>query len=86
MCIRDSAYSGQIAFSMTFFLEAAKKDLPLHWVQKKIEGRWLWKGEKFIFDALEFAKSVKVFCAQRKTCYAPIKTTENIPAVEKILR
>lgn len=80
------AYSGQMAFSISFFLEVAKKDLPLHWVQKKMHDRWLSKGEKFIFDSLEYAQNVKVFCSDRKTCYAPVKTTENIPYVEKFLR
>lgn len=80
------AYSGQIAFRLDFFVEMGKKDLPLHWVQKKIGDRWLWKGEKFIFDALEEAKSAKVICHERQTCYAPVKTTESIPLVETVLR
>src|SRR3989344_1254246 len=79
------AYSGQMTFSLSFFCKMAKKDLPIHWIKKKMGGRLLYKGEKFLFDALDEAKSVKVFCREKKTCYAPIKTIENISSVETIL-
>ncbi len=67
-------YTGQMVFNFSFFCEMAKKNLPIHWVLKK----GFWKGEKFIFDALVFAERVKLFCASRQTCYAPIKDLEDV--------
>lgn len=80
------AYSGQIAFTLPFFSKMAKKDLPIHWVRKKVKDRWIWKGEQFIFDAFTFASRVRAFEVPRSTHYAPIKGLECIESVQKRLR
>jgi ADP-heptose:LPS heptosyltransferase len=80
------AYSGQMMFSLPFFVEMGKVDLPLHWVQKRVDGRLLWKGEQFIFDVLPFAKEAKVLQVPRKSHYAPIKDRDSVEKVIKQLR
>lgn len=80
------AYSGQIAFTLPFFCKMAEVTLPLHWVRKKMQDRWIWKGEQFIFDAFPFASRVRAFEVPRETHYAPLKGPECIEAVQKRLR
>lgn len=80
------AYSGQIAFALPFFRKMAQKELPLHWVRKKMEDRWIWKGEQFIFDAFPFASRVRAFEVPRETHYAPVKDLESLKKVQERLR
>jgi ADP-heptose:LPS heptosyltransferase len=80
------AYSGQIAFTLPFFCNMLEAQLPIHWVRKKVDNRWVWKGEKFVFDAFAFAKSVAIFEVPRETHYAPIKGPECIEPLKKRLR
>jgi UDP-N-acetylglucosamine/UDP-N-acetylgalactosamine diphosphorylase len=80
------AYSGQIGFSLSFVMEMAGRDLPIHWVRKEHQGQWIWKGEQFIFDALPFAKRVKTFPVLKRTHYAPIKTRQCAAMIEQSLR
>lgn len=79
------AYSGQIAFDFSFFCKMGDVELPIHWVQKQIEGKTVWKGEHFLFDVFKYAKSVKPICVERKSHYAPIKSPESIEKALKIL-
>lgn len=83
------AYSGALVFDLSFFCKMAEKELPLHWVRKKIPVGLntveVWKGEQFIFDVLPFAKKVCLYPNSREN-YAPLKSGENICAVEQILR
>lgn len=86
------AYTGLVACELSFIRRAANQPLPLHWVQKQVahEGKtWsLWKGEKFLFDAFQWAHHTTVLCSPREVCYAPLKTKEGpngIEAVEKAL-
>ncbi len=80
------AYSGQLAFDLSFFSKMATIDLPIHWVRKTVAERTVWKGEQFIFDVFPKAVRVHPFCVSRQTHYAPIKGPESIKAVEKLLR
>lgn len=80
------AYSGQLIFDFAFFCKMADVALPLHWVRKRVDGRWLWKGEQFIFDALPYAASVRAVCVPHETSYAPLKSPEHIAEVEKRLK
>lgn len=80
------AYSGQLAFALPFFCKMAQVELPLHWVRKKTEGQWVWKGEQFIFDSFPFASRVRALCVPRENHYAPLKSLEDVEAVEKKLR
>jgi UDP-N-acetylglucosamine/UDP-N-acetylgalactosamine diphosphorylase len=81
---------GQFAFSLSFFKKMADVQLPMHWVQKKVPvGTSLmnvWKGEQFIFDCLSHASRVRALCASRESCYAPLKSQENIEAVQRAMR
>jgi ADP-heptose:LPS heptosyltransferase len=79
-------YSGQIGFRWDFFLKMGAVDLPLHWVQKKVKNRLVWKGEQFIFDVLPYATSVCAVQVPRSLYYAPIKGAEHIEKVEAILK
>ncbi len=72
------AYSGQIAFDFSFFCKMGTLELPLHWVQKKMDGKTVWKGERFIFDCFQYAKKVSTILVDRKTHYAPIKSPESV--------
>jgi ADP-heptose:LPS heptosyltransferase len=80
------AYSGQMAFDFSFFCKMADVTMPLHWVRKKLDRHWIWKGEQFIFDVLPFASRVEAVIAPRESCYAPLKSPECIAAVEKLLK
>lgn len=73
---------GQFAFSLPFFKKMADVKLPIHWVWKKP----YWKGEEFIFDVLPRADRVRAVCASRESCYAPLKSKENIEAVQRAMR
>lgn len=81
---------GQLAFDLAFFSRMAAIDLPLHWVRKKIQiggqSIWAWKGERFIFDALPFARKTRALCCSRENCYASLKSKENILDVENAVR
>jgi UDP-N-acetylglucosamine/UDP-N-acetylgalactosamine diphosphorylase len=80
------AYSGQLAFTLPFFSEMGKVELPIHWVRKKMDGLPVWKGEEFIFDVFPYAKKVRSLCVPRETHYAPIKGPESIEMVQNLLR
>jgi len=84
------SYTGQVVLSSRFIRKAACLNLPYHWVRKKSrseEGeKWVWKRERFLFDAFSSADSVKALCYPREMCYAPIKVDENRGAVETLLQ
>lgn len=80
------AYTGQMAFDFSFFCKMADISLPLHWVRKKVDHQWVWKREQFIFDVLPFTSRGEVSIALRETCYAPLKSREDIALIEKLLR
>lgn len=80
------AYSGRLAFDLPFFCCMAEVDLPVHWVRKQVDGRWVWKGEQFIFDVLPFAKRARAVVVPRDTSYAPLKSREQVAVVEKQLK
>lgn len=84
------AYSGAMLFDLAFFCKMAEKELPLHWVRKKIpigpNSVEAWKGEQFIFDCLPYAEQPCLYSVQRETHYAPLKSKEDIAQVEEILR
>jgi UDP-N-acetylglucosamine/UDP-N-acetylgalactosamine diphosphorylase len=80
------AYSGQLTFSLSFFMEMAKVELPVHWVRKTMDGLQVWKGEEFIFDVFPHAKKIRSLCVRRETHYAPIKGPESIERVQNLLR
>ena len=80
------AYSGQLIFDFSFFCKMADISLPLHWVRKRSDPIWIWKGEQFIFDVLPYASRARAVVAPRESCYAPLKGPESIEVVQQILR
>ncbi len=80
------AYSGGLAFDFSFFCEMGKKELPLHWIQKTVGEKKVWKKEQFIFDVLAFAKRIQPVCVDRNTHYAPIKDKAGIEKADQLLR
>jgi UDP-N-acetylglucosamine pyrophosphorylase len=76
------SYTGQVALSTHFVRQAASISLPYHWVRKK----FLWKREKFLFDAFSIAVSIKALCYNRRACFAPVKELKNIGVVEALLQ
>lgn len=81
------SYTGMMAISLSFFEKMKDVSLPVHWVKKNLPGtkQWGWKGEKFIFDALPFARTNAV-CFAKKDCYAPIKNIDSIETIKDSLK
>ena len=81
--------TAQTAIRPAFMREAASFSLPVHWVQKKmrigLEELSVWKGERFVFDAFLRAKKVSALLSERNICYAPLKSHENLAAIEQLL-
>ena len=78
--------TGMMAMSLSFIRKMASIDLPLHSVRKKIGGKWVEKGERFIFDALKYADRVAAICYPREICYAPIKSLEQLESAKNLIR
>jgi UDP-N-acetylglucosamine pyrophosphorylase len=84
------AYTGLLALNLSFIRRAAGFEMPLHWVRKEIlkDGRKVlaWKGERFLFDAFEEARSIAALCSRREECYAPLKNKEGSNGIEAVER
>lgn len=87
------ANTGLWAIDLSLMSRLAVQEFPFHWVyrsapywedgetvQKKV-----WKAERFITDALDFASKSSVFCDERDRCYAPLKEKNSMPQIEKLL-
>ncbi len=68
------------SFSMDFIKQISKEPLPLHIAHKTVECLGVkpkalnaWKFEKFIFDVLPLAMSVRALLYPREACFAPLK-------------
>ena len=68
------AYSGLFSCKKSFFEKAALAKLPWHLVQKKEQKHF----EKLLFDAFPLASSYKILLQNRKECFSPIKTKEDL--------
>ncbi len=79
------AYSGQMAFDFSFFCRMADVELPVHWIQKKVDGKIVLKQETFLFDVFRYAKTICPLCVDRKTNFAPIKGPECVEGVRAVL-
>ena len=71
-------YAGLFSCTLEFAKKAAKKNLPLHVVQKKVNNQKIWKYEYFIFDLFPHALSYKIVFQDRERCFAPIKQKEDL--------
>lgn len=72
-------------FSFAFLKKISKKPLPLHKAYKKVtpqQEATAWKFERFIFDILPLAFSVKALLYPRDTCFAPLKNATGIDSIK----
>jgi UDP-N-acetylglucosamine/UDP-N-acetylgalactosamine diphosphorylase len=89
------------SFSMDFIHQHANDELPLHLAHKateyvnedgisvKSKKPNAWKYEKFIFDVLPLAWSIKALLYPRESCFAPLKNdhgTDSPTTVQKALQ
>ena len=49
--------------------------------EKKLK---IYKSEKFIFDALDYAQKASAIVYPRKECFVPLKRVEDLPVIQKI--
>ncbi len=84
------------SFSMDFIHKHANEPLPLHLAHKKVD--YLnkdgvitksqtpnaWKFEKFIFDILPLAWSIKALLYPREVCFAPLKNDKGADNPEAV--
>ncbi len=68
--------TGLLCFSKEFMSNVAGKTLPNHLVQKSREESMIYKNEKLIFDALDYADRVGAVHFLRSECFAPLKEKE----------
>jgi len=68
--------TGLLCFSKEFMSKVARKTLPNHLVQKNREKSKIYKNEKLIFDALDYANRVGAVHFPRDGCFAPLKEKE----------
>lgn len=68
------------AFSLEFIERVVDEEMPLHASWKAISpgGPQGWKLETFIFDLLEFTDRVNILVYPRESCFAPLKSKEDI--------
>lgn len=71
---------GRWMMNCDFIERMAHETLPLHWAEKG----GLWKGERFIFDALVHGTSLP-FLFAREESYAPLKRKEQVEEIEAFL-
>ena len=86
------------SFSMDFIQQHANEPLPMHLAHKKAEylnpagvvvKSHAWKFERFIFDILPLAWSIKALLYPREVCFAPLKNdqgADNPDAVREALQ
>ncbi len=74
-------------FSMESIKALAEKygEMPFHLAYKSVNGNksdssplMAWKGEKFIFDILPFARKVKALAYPREACFSPLKNAKGV--------
>ena len=75
------ANTGLLTIDLSLVQELAKKVFPLHWAWRNR----VWKGEKFIVDALLYAKRSAAIHAMRSDCFAPLKEKKCIASLERLL-
>ena len=88
--------SGQLLFqwanmstfgcSLRFVQRAATLSLPLHAAKKTVNGRQVWKGEYFIFDALPAAHTIALVPFDRRQSFAPVKDPVSFKAAQRALQ
>ncbi len=85
-CFFNKAFgnSNLFCFSLSFIRKAAAVDLPYHKIKKTVNGKVIYKKEKFIFDALFLAEKSSAMRYPRERCFAPLKDQKSIEEVQKL--
>lgn len=77
-------------FSASFLDRLNGASFPLHLAYKDAkalrENVKAWKFEKFIFDLLPWAANVQALMYPREECFAPLKSSQDIPIVQNALQ
>jgi UDP-N-acetylglucosamine/UDP-N-acetylgalactosamine diphosphorylase len=87
------ANTGLLAIDIHLMRFLANQIFPLHWACRaathwengKSYKKDSWKAERFIVDALSYAKNGRTICHPREECYAPLKEKNSIPQGERML-
>jgi UDP-N-acetylglucosamine/UDP-N-acetylgalactosamine diphosphorylase len=87
------ANTGLLAIDIHLMRSLANQTFPLHWAWRtamhwengKSYQKYSWKAERFIVDALFYAKNGQAICYPREECYAALKEKILIPQIEQIL-
>ncbi len=80
------ANTGLLAIDVSLMSLLAKQTFPLHWARRKTpSGKWAWKGERFIVDALLYAQNAQAICYPREACFAPLKEKNSLDEIERLL-
>ena len=74
------ANTGLLTIDLALVRQLAEKNFPLHWAW-----RGAWKAERFIVDALLFAKRPLAIRVKRDDCFAPLKEKNSITQIERLL-
>jgi UDP-N-acetylglucosamine/UDP-N-acetylgalactosamine diphosphorylase len=75
------AHTGLIAFTMDFAEKVRAREMPIHFARKEREGKEIFKQETFLFDLLAFAEKPIARLYRRESCFAPLKSPEDIESV-----
>jgi len=86
------ANTGLFVMKLSFARLLAKKNFPLHWAWRSSpvwslgrQGKcFAWKAERFIVDALFYAKRACALACERSSCYAALKEKKSIGEIEKL--
>lgn len=79
------ANTGLYSFTMDFIEKIKDVELPMHAVTRTFQGRPVIKREYFLFDVLPYSKKTEIILYPRETTFAPLKSKEDIPAVQHYL-
>jgi UDP-N-acetylglucosamine/UDP-N-acetylgalactosamine diphosphorylase len=80
------ANTGLYSFTMDFIERVKDIELPVHGVARDFQGRPVIKREYFLFDVLPYSEKTEVILYPREATFAPLKSKEDIPAVQRSIR
>lgn len=79
------ANTGLFAFHLSFVEKAKRAQLPLHLAKKFFGNKTFYKQEYFLFDLLPLAERPQVVLYPREETFAPLKSKDDIGAVQRAL-
>ncbi|NGX46376.1 MAG: putative uridylyltransferase [Chlamydiae bacterium] len=75
------AHTGLLAFTMDFAKRVRDQEMPIHYARRERDGKEVLKQETFLFELLAFAESPIARLYPRESCFAPLKSPEDIESV-----